>query len=107
MNKRQYKKRYAICEDDNGKMIYVGDTVEVWNPIETNKPHQSEVYFNMLDGAYVEAAPVHDFLYGGKRGYRSLSDYLNQETIPIHIYGVEEPEYKKGYCIKVKSFYEE
>lgn len=107
MTKRQYKKRYAICEDDNGKMIYVGDTVEVWSPMETNKPHQSKVYFNMLDGTYIEDSPSHDFLNNGKRGYRGLRDYLNQKEIPIHYYGVEEPIYKKGYCIKVKSFYEE
>lgn len=107
MNKRQYKKKYAICEDDNGKMIYAGDTVELWIPMETKKPHQSIVYFSMLEGAYVEDSPAHDFMNGGKRGYRNLSWYLNQETFPIYTYGVEEPEYKKGYCIKVKSFYEE
>jgi hypothetical protein len=107
MNKRQYKKRYAICEDDNGKMIYAGDTVELWIPMETKNPHQSIVYFNMLDGAYVESSPAHDFMNNGKRGYRKLSGYLNQKAIPIYDYEKEEPEYKKGYCIKVKSFYEE
>lgn len=105
MTKRQYKKRYAICEDDNGKMIYVGDTVEVWIPVETNKPHQSEVYFNMLDGAYIEDSPVWDFMNDGKRGYRNLSDYIDQKEIPIRYHGLEDPVYKKGYCIKVKSFY--
>jgi hypothetical protein len=30
MNFRQYKKKFAICRDDNGKMIYKGDIVKVW-----------------------------------------------------------------------------
>jgi hypothetical protein len=104
MNIRQYKKKYAICKDDNGKMIYRGDMVMLWSPMETSKHHLSRVYFNMLDGAFVDDTPVFDFLNDGKRGKRSLRDYLNQEPIPIHEWGVDEPTYKKGFCVKVRSF---
>lgn len=29
---------------------------------------------------------------------------MNQEPIPIHEWGVDEPTYQKGMCVKVKSF---
>lgn len=104
MNIRQYKKKYAICKDDNGKIIYRGDIVQLWSPMETSKPHVSRVYFNMLDGAYVEDTPAHSFMNKGEKSMRSLRGYLNQEPIPIHTWGIEEPEFQKGFCIKVKSF---
>lgn len=101
---RQYKKKFAICRDDNGKMIYKGDIVQLWLPIETNTPHVSRVYHNMLDGAFVNGPKAHAFMNGGKPQHRSLRDYMNQEPIPIHEWGVDEPTYQKGMCIKVKSF---
>lgn len=104
MNIKQYKKKFAICKDDNGKMIYRGDIVKVWLPCETGKPHESIVYHNMLDGAFINGSPAHSFMNDGKPQHRSLRDYLNQDSIPVHHWGVDEPEYQKGYCIKVKSF---
>jgi hypothetical protein len=104
MNIRQYKKKYAICVDDTGKMIYRGDIVRVWLPMETNTYHLSRVYFNMLDGAYIHSSPTHSFLNDGNPSNRNLRDYLNQTPIPIHTFGEETTELKKGFCIKVKSF---
>jgi hypothetical protein len=104
MNFRQYKKKFAICRDDNGKMIYKGDIVKVWLPMETNTGHESRVFHNMLDGAFVLGSPAHAFMNDGKQSHRSLRDYLNQEEIPVHHWGVDEPTYEKGYCVKIKSF---
>lgn len=104
MKIRQYKKRFAICKDDNGKIIYAGDTVKLWLPLETSSEHVSKVYFNMLSGALVRCSPAHSFINEGRQSYRGLRDYLNQEPIPIHEYGSDVPTYKKGFCIKVKSF---
>ena len=104
MNFRQYKKKFAICRDDNGKMIYKGDIVKVWIPMETNTGHESRVFHNMLDGAFVLGSPAHAFMNDGKQTHRPLRDYLNQKPIPVHEWGVDEPKYQKGYCIKVRSF---
>lgn len=104
MTIRQYKKLYAICKDDNGKVIYAGDTVEVHLPIETSTPHQSKVYWNMLDGAFIKAHSAHKFLHDGNDSSRNLRDYLFQEPYPQYYVGKEEPVIEKGYCRKVKSF---
>jgi hypothetical protein len=105
MNIRYYKKLYYICNDDNGKKIYAGDTVEVRLAMETKTSYQSVVYFNMLDGAYIDAHPGH--IKMGLSTHRSLGDYLNQKEIPMHTWGVDEPEMVRGFCKKVKSFYKE
>jgi hypothetical protein len=46
--------KIVICQDDNGNDIFRGDTVEVLIPCETRTSHKSIVYWNPLDGAYVE-----------------------------------------------------
>jgi hypothetical protein len=104
MKIQQYKKKFTICKDDNGKVIYKGDTVKIWLPSETSKGHTSVVYFNMVDGAFIKGSPAHSFMNEGRQSYRKLRDYLNQESIPMHAFGVDEPIPTKGYCIKVKSF---
>ena len=105
MNLRLYKKRYAICKDCQGKMIYWWDLVEVWNPVETRTPHQSRVYWNMLDGAFIEQHPSHQ--KNNKIYHRSLNEYLNQDKIPLWDEDGELIGYQLGYVKKVKSFYNE
>jgi len=86
MTIRLYKKRYFICLDDNKKKIYVGDTVEVHLSHETHTPHQSIVYWNMLDGAFIESHPAHKRLGSS---HRDLGNYINKCN---------------SKCVKVKSF---
>jgi len=100
MNIRHYKKLYYICKDDYGKKIYAGDTVEVRIPYETKSSHESVVYFNMLDGAFIDAHPGHVKM--GLSTHRNLSDYLNKE--PMEIMLDDELTTVKTYCKKVKSF---
>jgi hypothetical protein len=105
MTIRQYKKRYAICKDDNGKVIYAGDTVELNIPWETSSTYQSKVYWSMLHGAFVDSHPAHISLQG-RNNHRNLSDFLNQEPIKI-TYDTGEQKTKCGCCRKVKSFYKQ
>lgn len=108
MNKRQYKKKYFICKDDNGKMIYAGDTVEVQRSMETRTPHQSVVYWNRLHGAFVDEHPTHTKLKGGKQYHQFLYKYLSRLNPS---YDVNDGEGGKTTyftkCIKVKSFYQD
>ena len=103
MNKRTYKKLYKICKDDFGKTIYAGDTVELYMPHELRTTWESKVFWNMLDGAWVNAHPSHIKMDLGKD--RDLRDYLNQKATPFYNGDDEIVEWKKGYCKKVKSVF--
>lgn len=107
MTIKGYKRKYYICKDDNGKMIYAGDTVEVIDPMETRTPHQSIVYWNRLDGAFIEKHPSHKAM--GMGGHRSLSDYLGKRDRSCWQWNGpdEEDTFIKQFtsCVKVKSFY--
>ena len=108
MTIRNYKKEYWIGKDSFGKMIYAGDTVEVWLPWETRTPHQSIVHWNRVDGAFIEAHPAHIRLEQ-KPHHRDLRSYLNTEPIPVWDYEENDEGtivgYNQGYVKKVKSFY--
>lgn len=93
MDIREYKKRYAICNDSNGKMIYVGDTVELSMPLELRSKWRSKIMWNMLDGAFVDSAPAHVMLGGDNR---CLRDFFGDGLMMSG----ENPS-----VVKVKSFY--
>ena len=108
MTIRNYKKAYWIGKDSFGKMIYAGDTVEVWSPMETRSPHQSVVLWNRMDGAFIEAHPAH-IKMEGKPHHRDLRYYFDDTSIPIWEYNPDGEDriirHEKGYVKKVKSFY--
>ena len=110
MTIRNYKKEYWVGKDSFGKMIYAGDTVEVWLPWETRSSHQSKVLWNRIDGAFIESHPAHINLNGGMK-HRDLRSYLNTPSIPIWNYDEDEEGvisgYEQGYVKKVKSFYQQ
>lgn len=105
MTIRQYKKKYFISKDDFDKMIYLGDTVEVWSPGET-KAYKSVVYWNRLDGAFIDGHPGH--IKMGLSKHRSLSGFFIRNNPPVPIYGYDNDEvtWCQGYVKKIKSFYE-
>ena len=110
MTIRNYKKAFWIGKDSYGKMIYAGDTVEVWLPWETRSPHQSKVLWNRIDGAFIEAHPAHIKMHE-KVHHRDLRSYLDTEPLPIWSYDENDEgmisRYQQGYVKKVKSFYTE
>jgi hypothetical protein len=93
--KKNWKNRYFITKDDFSNKIYAGDVVELYMPFETKTTWQSEVYYNPLDGAFVDAHPAH--VQMGLSKYRKLSNFLNQEINNLND--------TKGYCKKIKNFY--
>jgi hypothetical protein len=108
MTIRNYKKQFWVGRDSFGKMIYAGDTVEVWLPWETRSPHQSVVIWNRMDGAFIESHPSHNAIHG-KVHHRDLRSYLNTPAIPVWNYDEDEEGvitgHEQGYVKKVKSFY--
>ena len=104
MNIRQYKKKYLICKDDFGKNIYVGDTVELYCPIEVKSPWTSIVCWSMLHGAWVDSHSAHRALSQNPEQQRMLYNLIGQEEWNICTVGEDIPTSYKGYCKKIKSF---
>lgn len=103
----EYKKQYIITKDDNGIDIHVGDTVELHDPMETKNSYQSVIYWNMLDGAFVDSHPAHKSM--NLNEHRDLRGYLNKQDRSCWVYhGPNDEdsvwEVRTTKCIKVKSF---
>jgi hypothetical protein len=97
---RNKKNKNYICNDSFGRRINVGDTVELMMGIEMHSSWISKVYWNMIDGAFVDAHPGHRKM--GLGVHRSLRDFLNREDIKISNQdgGIETV---KTYCKKIKT----
>lgn len=87
-----------------GKNIYVGDTVELYCPVEIKSSWTSIVYWSMLYGAWVDSHPSHKILHNNPNLQRELYSLLNQEEYNIYTVGENTPTLYKGYCKKIKSF---
>ena len=103
MTIQYYKKKYLICKDDFGKNIYVGDTLELYCPNEISIKWTSIVYWSMLNGAWIESPTI---FYDEPNPQRPLSSLLHQQELNICDVGSDIPIKYKGYCKKIKSFYE-
>lgn len=94
------KNKLYICNDSFGSRINVGDTVELSMPWEMKTTWKSKVYWNMVDGAFVDAHPGHVKM--GLVNYRNLREFLDREPMRIDN-GKDEIELLKIYCKKVKK----
>ena len=90
----------VICNDSFGQRIYHGDTVELFIGIEMSTPWKSKVYWNMLDGAFVDSHPGHRKM--GLSVHRTLREFLDREDIKISNQD-GDIEVLKTYCKKVKK----
>lgn len=90
----------VITNDSFGQRIYPGDTVELFMGIEMRTPWKSKVYWNMLDGAFVDAHPGHRKM--GLGVHRSLREFIGQEDIKVYNEN-DELVTLKTYCKKVKG----
>ena len=94
------KKKIYICNDSFGSRINVGDTVELMMGVEMSTSWTSRVYWNMLDGAFVDAHPGHRKM--GLGVHRRLRDFLGKEDIEVNVIG-GGTEMMKTYCKKIKN----
>jgi hypothetical protein len=106
-NLREYKKKYFICKDDNGETIYMGDIVEVHDPMETKTPYQSKVYWNRVDGAFIDPHPAHKSM--GHNSHRFLRGFIGKQDRSCWVYHGPNDEdsvwkVRTTKCVKVKSF---
>lgn len=96
---RNKKNKMYICNDTFGSRIYAGDKVELMMGIEMHSSWTSRVYWNMLDGAFVDAHPGHRKM--GLSFHRNLREFLDRED--IETFDIDDnPVTLKTYCKKVK-----
>ena len=96
---RNKKNKMYICNDSFGSRINVGDSVELLMEMETKTSWVSTVYWNMVDGAFVDAHPAHrkmELSY-----HRNLREFLDREDIEIFDTD-DNPVILKTYCKKIK-----
>lgn len=103
MNIRQFKKRYYLCKDDFGNRLYPGDTVEIKLSFGNKYPYQSLIYWNRLDGAFIDASPSSKLFNNGNDVHRSLRSVLKQKPFLYDQYGSDEKVAQHGYIKKIKS----
>jgi hypothetical protein len=84
--KKEHKKKYLIGEDSFGNKLYVGDEVELEMTWEVSSKWRSKIYFNMMDGAFIDAHPAHISM--------KLSVHRDLREIITN-----------GSCLKTKNFY--
>lgn len=94
------KKKIYICNDSFGSRINVGDTVELMMGVEMSTSWTSTVYWNMLDGAFVDAHPGHRKM--GLGVHRNLREFLGKDDIEVNVVG-GGTEMMKTYCKKIKN----
>jgi hypothetical protein len=101
---RKQLKRYLLGKDDHGKKLYPHDSVKLKANMEMKTPWYSRVYWNPLDGAFVDSHPGHVKM--GLSTYRSLREFINNQseiTITIDedneeqrpLYEIEKVTYKE------------
>lgn len=80
----KWRKQFLLGKDVNGKKLYPGDFVKIYMQAEVTKPHCSMIYWNALDGAFIESHPAHkwmDRIKIDEPRHRDLSRILrDQET---------------------------
>jgi len=93
-------RKLYICNDSFGSRINAGDIVELFMPWEMHSSWTSKVYWNVLDGAFVDAHPGHRKM--GLSTHRNLRDFLDREPVRVEN-GEGEVEVLRTYCKKVKN----
>ena len=85
-----------MCKDDFNKKLYAGDFVELTASMETKNPWISRIWWNTIDGAFVDAQGS---------GTRELRYFLHDKyNIPIYNTDNTVAEIKISHTIKKVSY---
>lgn len=92
------RRRLLLGKDDLGNKIYPFDLVRVQIPHETRSSHCSIIYWNALDGAFINAHPAHISMKTSL--FRNLRDYFQKESSmldKITCFKINEKEYEQWF----------
>lgn len=76
--RNKIRKQVFLGLDDFKKKLYVWDYVELTVRMELSTPWISRIYWNPVDGAFVDSHPTHKLLNLG--GHRSLRYFLEENN---------------------------
>lgn len=85
------RKQILLGYDDFGKKLYPWDFVELTCRMEMKSSWISQIYWNPIDGAFVDSHPGHIAMNCGEWKSRNLAPFLRDKSDITHIFH-PEPE---------------
>ena len=105
--RNKIRKEVYLGLDDVKKKLYAWDYVMLTAPMEMNSSWISRIYWNALDGAFVDSHPGHKAMgIGG--GHRDLSPFMspNNKYDISHLFHPEPGTFISRYSIKKVTYQE-
>lgn len=102
-NYQKIKKQVFLGLDDYKKKLYVWDYVELKAPMELTTSWISRIFWNPVDGAFVDSHPSHRAL-GMSGGHRNLGSFLGQKYNISHLFQNNDGKYIPNKSIKKVTY---
>lgn len=83
---QKMRKQVFLGLDDKGKKLYVWDFVKLTSRIEVKSPWISQIYWNALDGAFVDSHPGHIAMNRGQHSTRELAPFIRDKYDISHLF---------------------
>lgn len=100
---QKVRKQVFLGLDDVKKKLYVWDFVELKIPMEVKSSWISRIYWNPVDGAFVDSHPAHKAL-GLGNGYRDLRSFLGEKYDISNFFHDNDGKYIPNTSIKKVSY---
>ena len=97
------RKQVFLGLDDYKKKLYVWDFVELKIPMEVKSSWISRIYWNPVDGAFVDSHPAHKAM-GLGNGYRDLRSFLGEKYDISNFFHDNDGKYIPNTSIKKVSY---
>lgn len=86
----KYRKQIFLGLDDKKRKLYVWDFVKLTSRIEMKTPWISQIYWNPLDGAFIDSHPGHIAMNAGRYSTRDLRHFMGEKYDVSHMFRTEE-----------------
>jgi hypothetical protein len=98
------RKQILLGKDDFGKKLYPWDFVEVSCRMEMRTTWMSQIYWNPLDGAYIDAHPGHIAMNCGEWRSREFGSFLRDKSDISHLFYPELEKPTLAHTIKKVTY---
>ena len=100
------RKQIFLGRDDFGKKLYPWDFVQLTCRGEIKSYWISQIYWNPLDGAYVDSHPAHIAMNCGEWKCRELAPFLRDKSDITHMFDFESETTIISHTIKKVTYKE-